>query len=112
MPKANRKHITRTSAATIVERARSRPHLRLLIEEFVEAAILLLDELDGDTDLEDGAELEDSADDEPSIGVCCGYMGVDLELDTSDYEHTLGWSNPMGESPAQTGFTSNDHPEG
>ncbi|WP_296709013.1 hypothetical protein [Rhodoblastus sp.] len=45
-----------------------RPGMRRLIEDAIESLILLLDEIDGDDDLEDGSDDEDGADCEPALG--------------------------------------------
>ena len=69
-------------------------HRRAELESRIEEMIGLLDILDEDPDL------EDNGDDEPSLGSSGQYINdkfeCDLEGDTSDYEHSLGWSNPMG----------------
>lgn len=68
--------------------------VRKLIEEMVELCLLVLDEMDGDPDLEDGADAE------PSVGGARRIAGVwydDLEEDRSDFEPSLGGFNPMGE---------------
>ncbi|MGV1757642.1 hypothetical protein ACQZ6F_17400 [Rhizobium sp. A22-96] len=54
--------------------------LRAELEARIEKMIALLDYIDGDCDLE------------PYLAGTCS----DLEEDNSDYEYTLGWSNPMG----------------
>ncbi len=63
---------------------------RSALEAWIDRAIALLDEMDGDPDL------EDNGDDEPSIG-SLGLVGAngqeyDLELDSSDDEPSLGWT--------------------
>jgi hypothetical protein len=42
--------------------------MRRLIEDAIESLILLLDEIDGDDDLEDEPDAEIGADNEPSLG--------------------------------------------
>lgn len=65
---------------------------RAELEARIEELIALLDLLDDDPDL------EDTGDDEPSLGGLGldGPAGIehDLEEDLSDYEPLLGWSNP------------------
>lgn len=65
---------------------------REALETKIEELIALLDLLDDDPDL------EDTGDDEPSLGGLGldGPAGIehDLEEDLSDYEPLLGWSNP------------------
>jgi hypothetical protein len=55
---------------------------RQMLEQVIEALIAYFDEMDGDPNLEDGA------DDEPSF---CGYGGDDRELDESDDEPEEGF---------------------
>ncbi|ACB95742.1 hypothetical protein [Beijerinckia indica] len=43
--------------------------MRMLIEDVIKALILLLDEIDGDADLEDSPDDEDGADREPENGL-------------------------------------------
>lgn len=77
---------------TIPKSSRGRQRLRRALELVLEQGIALLDQLDGDTDLEDTGDLE------PSIGG--EYHGqVDLEYDTSDDELSLGWLNPTPAGP-------------
>ena len=45
-----------------------RPNMRRLIADAIESLILLLDEIDGDENLEDGADHEDGHDAEPEQG--------------------------------------------
>lgn len=72
--------------------------MRVRMEAAIETLLALLDEMDGNPDLEEGA------DDEPYIG---GYFGDDRELDTSDDEPylstgTVGWGvQPQGEVDAE-----------
>jgi hypothetical protein len=54
-----------TEARTFIE---FRPGMRRLIEDAIESLILLLDEIHGDDDLEDGADDEEGLDLEPSLG--------------------------------------------
>lgn len=69
--------------------------MRARLEEIIERGLELLNQLDGDCDLEDGA------DDEPSLtGMAQFYAGryeADLELDKADLEPSLGWPNPGGD---------------
>lgn len=82
-------------------------HKKHLLEEWIELGVLILDELDGNPDMEDGGDAEDGGDDEPSIGG--GYVGdVDREQDDCDDEPNLGWRNPMGEEPAKDEVFSRD----
>ncbi|NTG12672.1 hypothetical protein G6L05_02780 [Agrobacterium rhizogenes] len=86
-------------------------HRRAELEARIEEMIGLLDILDGDPDL------EDNGDDEPSIGqsACSanGKLEYDLEGDTSDDEHTLGWRNPnIGQYEPPEGWTSLDAEDG
>ena len=89
----------------LVERVRARERLA----DIVEAALALLDAMDGSPDLEDGADAEPDADDEPSLGspdrmlnqeqaydMGESWLGVDREHDESEEELSLGWSNPLG----------------
>jgi hypothetical protein len=67
---------------------------RQRLEGKIEELIALLDIIDDDPDL------EDSGDDEPSLGSSgmvdqSGAVQHDLEQD-EDSEHSLGWPNPMG----------------
>jgi hypothetical protein len=45
-----------------------RPSMRVLIEDAIESLILLLDEIDGEGDLEDDQDDQDNADQEPWLG--------------------------------------------
>ncbi|MBW9053436.1 hypothetical protein [Rhizobium mesosinicum] len=73
---------------------------RAALEALIEELIALLDAADGDPDL------EDNADDEPSLGSTAKCIGddclEDLELDDCDDEEggdeepSMGWSNPEG----------------
>lgn len=78
----------KTSSIAVMEFRRSE------IEHRIEELIALLDLLDGDENLEDGA------DDEPSIGNVGRYVNhelhYDLEADSADEEPSLGWANPEG----------------
>jgi hypothetical protein len=84
---------------TIAARKKTKPVLKIeelrreAVEGYIEQLIGLLDELDGDENLEDGADAE------PSLGgpTLYGARGFecDLEADTSDDEYTLGWGNPQ-----------------
>lgn len=56
------------------------PDMREHVEREIERLIALLDELDGDCDLEDGADDEPSIGSNPLISVM-GEMEVDLEFD-------------------------------
>jgi hypothetical protein len=44
--------------------------MRRLIEDAIESLILLLDEIDGDGDLEEEPDVETGGDNEPSLGSC------------------------------------------
>lgn len=69
------------------------PAFRHLVEEAIECLLLVLDELDGDPDLEEPGDLEITRDDdEPSLGWCDkeartgrygwhGYSNSDLEAE-------------------------------
>ncbi|NTI41589.1 hypothetical protein [Rhizobium rhizogenes] len=86
-------------------------HRRAELEARIEEMIGLLDVLDGDPDL------EDNGDDEPSLGQsACSANGkpeYDLEADTSDDEHTLGWRNPhIGQYEPPEGWSSFDGENG
>lgn len=73
---------------------------RSALEALIEELIALLDSIDGDPDL------EDNADDEPSLGSTPKAIGneivYDLEFDDcddeegGDHEPSMGWSNPEG----------------
>ncbi|OYD03705.1 hypothetical protein [Rhizobium sp. N4311] len=92
---------------------------RETVEACIEQLIALLDQMDGDPDLEDGGDVE------PSIGSSPRLVGTsfleDLELDDCDDEEggddepALGWSNPEGlrihvkdEARQITGFDSDE----
>ena len=80
---------------------------RARLEAKIEELVALLDLVDGDCDL------EDNGDDEPSLGTrgSGGPEGVedDLEEDTSDSEHSMGWANPsFGKSPLPAGWIEGD----
>ncbi len=88
--------------------------LRSTIENEIERLIRLLDLIDGDCDLEDGADAEPSIDSTPRIfGHCVEH---DLELDICDdewsgdeHEPTLGWNNPRcGEPDREEGWLPAD----
>lgn len=64
---------------------------RAELETRIEELIALLNDIDGDEDLEDGFDAE------PSIGTACfvnGRLEYDVEKDTADDEPDLGWSAP------------------
>jgi hypothetical protein len=86
---------------TAIEITRSR------LEAKIEELVALLDLVDGDCDLEDNNDAE------PSLGThgMCGRNGIeyDLEWDTSDSEHSMGWSNPrFGDNTLPTGWSMGD----
>lgn len=59
----------------------------------VTALLALIDEVDGDPDIEDG----DDFDLEPSLGGSpLNFEAIDTELDTSDTEPSLGWTDMEG----------------
>jgi hypothetical protein len=58
-----------------------RPGMRRLIEDAIESLILLLDEIDGDDDLEEGGDLEDGHDAEPYDYVRHGGAPLSQERD-------------------------------
>jgi hypothetical protein len=58
-------HDRRSGAPLFVE---FRPSMRSLIEDAVESLLLLLDEIDGDADIEEDDPPEDAGDAEPSLG--------------------------------------------
>ena len=79
------------------------PAMRRLIADAIESLILLLDEIDGDAELEDDDPAEENGDLEPSLGafelvnqetawrtIDSGHGGQDLELDNADREPSLG----------------------
>jgi hypothetical protein len=79
------------------------PAMRRLVCDAIESLILLLDEIDGDIDMEDDDPAEESGDAEPSLGSFelvnqeaawrtteGGGGGQDLELDNADKEPSLG----------------------
>lgn len=72
--------------------------LRQRLEAAIERALAALDTLDGDENLEDGA------DDEPSVGAPFWGRGLtvehDLERDDADEEPSLGWAENLGQEPA------------
>ncbi|WP_442755884.1 hypothetical protein ACNHKD_04305 [Methylocystis sp. JAN1] len=51
--------------------------MRTLIEDALESLLLLLDEIDGDPDIEEEQDREDGADDEPSLGAPGTFMVPD-----------------------------------
>lgn len=80
---------------------------RARLEAKIEELVALLDLVDGDCDLEDNNDAE------PSLGThgMLGRDGIedDLEWDTADSEHSMGWSNPrFGESPLPAGWSMGD----
>lgn len=81
---------------------------RAELEARIEELIALLDVIDGDPDI------EDTGDDEPSIGFGRSIKGkeeYDLEEDKSDYEPNLGWSEAQslrGCIPTGDEFGSDD----
>jgi hypothetical protein len=104
------------------------PATRRQIEQHIDSLIDLLDQIDGDSDIEPDPDLEDGSDDEPSLGWSAGFMpelqrqegrgfymnenrGQDLEDEHDgrepsedpepdvDAEHSLGW----GTGDSQTG---------
>ena len=65
---------------------------RLRIEDMIERLLAMLDEIDGDPDLEDGADDEDGGDLEPSLGsLSPAKHGIDQRNwshgSTDDREH-------------------------
>lgn len=80
---------------------------RARLEAKIEELVALLDLVDGDCDLEDNNDAE------PSLGTGgrLGPDGVedDLEEDTSDSEHSMGWSNPrFGDHTLPKGWSMGD----
>lgn len=77
---------------------RKSAHLRVDLEARIEEMIALLDTIDGDPDLEDGA------DDEPSLGgqakFINGQLEYDLEGDAADEEPSLGWTDNVDQAVA------------
>lgn len=67
------------------------------------ALIAALDEMESDPDLEDGA------DDEPSIGVTYAG-GTDLELDEADSEPSFGWNHDLNQAkiPTENTYDTDD----
>ncbi|SOC94008.1 hypothetical protein SAMN05216358_4208 [Rhizobium sp. AN5] len=57
---------------------------RQFLEAWIEEAIRLLDELDGECDLEDNGDMEPSVPSTPRL--IMGRVQDDLEFDTSDFE--------------------------
>jgi hypothetical protein len=106
------------------------PGIRRLICDAIESLILLLDEIDGDVDLEDDDPAEENGDAEPSLGAFghvdqtntwrtrdSGSGGQDLEFNNADREPSLGslggveqthWadggSRDVEEDPAESGI--------
>jgi hypothetical protein len=80
----------------------------------VELLVAMIDDLDGDENLEDSdddkqvdddrCDVPDSGDDEPSIG--SGYGAPDLELDDSDNEPSLGRLETVYQGSASYGDSS------
>lgn len=85
-----------------------RPNMRRLIEDAIESLILLLDEIDGDENLEEEPDLEDGRDAEPSLGAThalnqetawkAAQAEIDLEFEGDgsaecDAEPSLGSAN-------------------
>lgn len=60
--------------------ALNQPLIRLHVEREIERLIALLDAMDGDCDLEDGADDEPSIGSDPRVSVM-GELEIDLELD-------------------------------
>ncbi|WP_312620455.1 hypothetical protein [Agrobacterium pusense] len=80
---------------------------RARLEAKIEELVALLDLVDGDCDF------EENGDTEPSLGTGgrLGRDGVedDLEDDTSDSEHSLGWSNwTFGDHVLPEGWNQGD----
>ncbi|MDK4726407.1 hypothetical protein [Rhizobium phaseoli] len=73
---------------------------RETVEACIEQLIALLDQMDGDPDLEDGGDFESSIGSSPKL--VGSQIVEDLELDDCDYEEggdeepSLGWPNPEG----------------
>lgn len=57
---------------------------RQFLETWIEQAIALLDQIDGDCDLEEGGDMEPSVPSTPRL--IMGRVHDDLEFDTSDFE--------------------------
>lgn len=84
--------------------------LRQKLEAGVEFLVSLLDEIDGDRDLEDDEREDDDceddrSDEEPSLGWTVAFAwGVhadtDLEQDGSDSEPSLGWVEGIDQTSA------------
>ena len=78
---------------------------RAELEARIEELIALLDDIDGD------ADLEETGDDEPSLcgpaRYSKGKLEYDLEDDSSDSEPDLGWRNPLA-LPAIPGWAPTD----
>lgn len=80
---------------------------RARLEAKIEELVALLDLVDGDCDF------EENGDTEPSLGTGgrLGRDGVedDLEDDTSDSEHSMGWCNPhFGDHTLPKGWNQGD----
>ena len=65
------------------------PAMRTLIADAIESLILLLDEIDGDVELEDCDPAEESADLEPSLGA------------TADVDQSFAWLATIAETDAE-----------
>lgn len=79
--------------------------VRQKLEAGLEFLVALLDEIDGDRDLEDDDREDDRADDEASLGwTANGAVGIhgdtDLEQDGSDSEPSLGWVEGIDQTNA------------
>jgi hypothetical protein len=77
-----------------------RPGMRRLIEDAIESLILLLDEIDGDDDLED----DDIEQDDPLEPDCCDHpadLGPPFRMDQTKQGEKVEASPPLGPDEAQ-----------
>lgn len=81
---------------------------RRQVEEAIEQLIGLLDELDGDPDLEDCGDLEPSLCG-MAVKLRSGQVVVDGENDTADQEYSLGWGFHVGSHGAANMVNMGDH---
>jgi len=85
------------------------PPLRQRIEAAIERLIAMLDEFDGDPELEDNGDLE------PSFGGSYYYSGglqIELEGDSADSEPWLGWTEAQSRTGGRLTGRSNEATEG
>lgn len=73
------------------------------LSDELQRLIALLDTLDGDTDLEDGGDLETSLGGR-AVRTLDGRVIDDAEYDHSDHEYSLGWRDKPNQAVLQDGW--------